>query len=80
MERVIGANIAADSLSSRGNILWFKDEEGGCDLVTNKKYCYLKMFQNPVGAAEGCDLLALFLKDKIKRSQPSAAPTGEWWA
>jgi hypothetical protein len=26
-----------------------------------------------VGAAEGCDLLILFLK--IKRSQPSAAPT-----
>jgi hypothetical protein len=59
MERVIGANIAADSLSSRGNILWFKDEEGGCDLVTNKKYYYLKMFQNPVGAAEGFDLLIL---------------------
>jgi hypothetical protein len=27
----------------------------------------------PVGAAEGCDLLILLLK--IKRSQPSAAPT-----
>jgi hypothetical protein len=32
---------------------------------------------NPVGAAEGCDLLILFLKIKVKRSQPSAAPTGE---
>ena len=30
----------------------------------------------PVGAAEGCDLLMLILKNKIKRSQPSAAPTG----
>jgi hypothetical protein len=28
-----------------------------------------------VGAAEGCELLMLFFKDKIKRSQPSAAPT-----
>ncbi|CAI8870806.1 hypothetical protein EMIT0196MI5_20273 [Pseudomonas sp. IT-196MI5] len=28
---------------------------------------------NPVGAAEGCDLL--ILKVKVKRSQPSAAPT-----
>ncbi|WP_126359746.1 hypothetical protein [Pseudomonas fluorescens] len=30
----------------------------------------------PVGAAAGCDLLMLFLQIKIKRSQPSAAPTG----
>ncbi|UVK87088.1 hypothetical protein LOY52_19780 [Pseudomonas sp. B21-051] len=32
---------------------------------------------SPVGAAEGCDLLILFfkIKIKIKRSQPSAAPT-----
>ncbi|MBK5533339.1 hypothetical protein JFT91_12115 [Pseudomonas sp. TH08] len=30
-----------------------------------------------VGAAEGCDLLILILKNKIKRSQPSAAPTGD---
>jgi hypothetical protein len=29
--------------------------------------------QTPVGAAEGCDLL--ILPFKIKRSQPSAAPT-----
>jgi hypothetical protein len=31
-----------------------------------------------VGAAEGCDLLILFFggSEKIKRSQPSAAPTG----
>jgi hypothetical protein len=28
-----------------------------------------------VGAAEGCDLLILFLKTNVKRSQPSAAPT-----
>ncbi|MCU7218387.1 hypothetical protein, partial [Pseudomonas sp. VE 196-7] len=32
----------------------------------------------PVGAAEGCDLLILILKNKIKRSQPSAAPTGQF--
>jgi hypothetical protein len=31
---------------------------------------------NVVGAAEGCDLLILTFKNKIKRSQPSAAPTG----
>jgi hypothetical protein len=28
-----------------------------------------------VGAAEGCDLLILIFRLKIKRSQPSAAPT-----
>jgi len=33
------------------------------------------MYAMPVGAAEGCDLLTLFFKIKIKRSQPSAAPT-----
>jgi hypothetical protein len=38
--------------------------------------------QSRVGAAEGCDLLILFLifiglsNAKVKRSQPSAAPTG----
>jgi hypothetical protein len=32
--------------------------------------------QNPVGAAEGRDLLILLVKNKIKRSQPPAAPTG----
>ncbi|WP_282359239.1 hypothetical protein, partial [Pseudomonas sp. PS01303] len=31
---------------------------------------------SPVVAAEGCDLLILFFKINIKRSQPSAAPTG----
>jgi hypothetical protein len=35
----------------------------------------------PVGAAEGCDLLILIFVAlegaKIKRSQPSAAPTGD---
>ncbi|CAI8727177.1 hypothetical protein EMIT0232MI5_110263 [Pseudomonas sp. IT-232MI5] len=31
--------------------------------------------KSPVGAAEGCDLLILIFKSKIKRSQPSAAPT-----
>ncbi|EJN22667.1 hypothetical protein PMI36_03025 [Pseudomonas sp. GM79] len=29
-----------------------------------------------VGAAEGCDLLILSFKNKVKRSQPAAAPTG----
>ncbi|CAI8984444.1 hypothetical protein EMIT0P395_80132 [Pseudomonas sp. IT-P395] len=29
----------------------------------------------PVGAAEGCDLLIWLLKHEVKRSQPSAAPT-----
>jgi hypothetical protein len=29
-----------------------------------------------VGAAEGCDLLIFVFTIKIKRSQPSAAPTG----
>jgi hypothetical protein len=36
--------------------------------------------QTPVGAAEGCDLLILLFSDpekiKIKKSPPSAAPTG----
>jgi len=37
--------------------------------------------RTPVGAAEGCDLLIFVLAggeklQKIKRSQPSAAPTG----
>ncbi|MDI3396361.1 hypothetical protein QLG10_28415, partial [Pseudomonas sp. V98_8] len=32
-------------------------------------------FLAPVGAAEGCDLLILVFK--IKRSQPSAAPTDQ---
>jgi hypothetical protein len=31
-----------------------------------------------VGAAEGCDLLIFFHTSKIKRSQPSAAPTQEY--
>jgi len=35
-----------------------------------------RVFTPPVGAAEGCDLLTLIVKNKIKRSQPSAAPTG----
>jgi hypothetical protein len=33
--------------------------------------------QTLVGAAEGCDLLILLLKIKVKRSQPSAAPAVE---
>jgi len=33
------------------------------------------MTNSPVGAAAGCDLLILFFKIKIKRSQPAAAPT-----
>ena len=37
----------------------------------------LTRYSSPsVGAAAGCDLLILLLKIKIKRSQPSAAPTG----
>jgi len=40
----MGANIAADSLSSREKIRWFKDEVQAGDLVTNKKYYYLEMF------------------------------------
>jgi hypothetical protein len=34
-----------------------------------------KETQTHVEAAEGCDLLILLLNNKIKRSQPSAAPT-----
>jgi hypothetical protein len=37
------------------------------------------MKHTPVGAAEGCDLLILIFKNQIKRSQPSAAPTGVLW-
>ncbi|MBB6157271.1 MULTISPECIES: GPO family capsid scaffolding protein [Pseudomonas] len=40
----MGANIAADSLSSREKIHWFKDETQHDDLVTNKKYYYLEIF------------------------------------
>ncbi len=36
----------------------------------------IRFTENPVGAAEGCDLLTLIFKNKIKRSQPAAAPTG----
>ncbi|WP_206662987.1 hypothetical protein, partial [Pseudomonas sp. Sample_9] len=38
----------------------------------------LQRTNDPVGAAEGCDLLILILilKSMIKSSQPSAAPTG----
>jgi hypothetical protein len=32
----------------------------------------------PVGAAEGCDLLILSFENRIKGSQPSAAPTGDF--
>jgi hypothetical protein len=44
MERVMGANIAADSLSLREKFRLFKDEGWGRDLVSNEKYCYLKSF------------------------------------
>jgi hypothetical protein len=37
-------HIAADSLSPRGIIHWFKDEVQTGDLVTNEKYYYLEMF------------------------------------
>jgi hypothetical protein len=37
------------------------------------------MKHTPVGAAAGCDLLILIFKNQIKRSQPSAAPTGVLW-
>jgi hypothetical protein len=45
MERVMGANIAADSLSLREKFRLFKDEGEGGDLVSNEKYCYLQVFQ-----------------------------------
>ncbi|MGP6419731.1 hypothetical protein ACTZGP_13230 [Pseudomonas putida] len=48
----MGANIAADSLSSREKIRWFKDEVQAGDLVTNKKYCYLEMFPDFAEAGE----------------------------
>jgi hypothetical protein len=35
----------------------------------------LRYHSSHVGAAEGCDLLIFVFKIKIKRSQPSAAPT-----
>jgi hypothetical protein len=41
MERVIGANIAADSLSSMEKFRLFKDEGGQRDLVINENNCYL---------------------------------------
>ncbi|UVK86002.1 hypothetical protein LOY52_13945 [Pseudomonas sp. B21-051] len=40
----MGANIAADSLSSREKIRWFRDEVQPGDLATNEKYYYLELF------------------------------------
>jgi hypothetical protein len=54
MERVMGANIAADSLSSREKIRWFKDEVQPGDLVSNEKYYYLEMFPGIACQAESC--------------------------
>ncbi|MFJ2280281.1 hypothetical protein ACIOUG_03995 [Pseudomonas sp. NPDC087803] len=48
----MGANIAADSLSSRGKIHWFKDEVQPGDLVTNEKYYYLEMFPGSADRGE----------------------------
>ncbi|WP_047602275.1 hypothetical protein [Pseudomonas sp. RIT288] len=48
----MGANIAADSLSSREKIHWFKDEVQPGDLVTNKKYYYLDMFPDSADLRE----------------------------
>jgi hypothetical protein len=41
MERVIGANIAADSLSSREKFRLLKDEGEGGDLAINENNYYL---------------------------------------
>ncbi|MBN3967349.1 hypothetical protein IMW75_18975 [Pseudomonas gregormendelii] len=49
----------------------------GCDLLILFLERDQKTALHPVGAAEGCDLLILFFQIKIKRSQPSAAPTGD---
>ncbi|MDX9669241.1 MULTISPECIES: hypothetical protein [unclassified Pseudomonas] len=48
----MGANIAADSLSSREKIRWFKDEVQPGDLVSNEKYYYLEMFPGIACQAE----------------------------
>ncbi|WP_440974768.1 hypothetical protein [Pseudomonas koreensis] len=48
----MGANIAADSLSSREKIRWFKDEGQRGDLVTSEKYCYLEMCRRIAYPAE----------------------------
>ncbi|PAW49335.1 hypothetical protein CKQ80_00595 [Pseudomonas moraviensis] len=48
----MGANIAADSLSSREKIRWFKDEVQPDDLVSNKKYYYLEKFPDFAEAGE----------------------------
>jgi len=55
------------SMSSRSRSSW-SGRSAGCN-----RGCQV----NPtlVGAAEGCDLLILLFKIKIKGSQPSAAPT-----
>jgi hypothetical protein len=50
-----------------------------CIVISLKKHkppCGACLKRAPVGAAEGCDLLLLPFKNKIKRSQPAAAPTG----
>ncbi|MFJ5255033.1 hypothetical protein ACIP8I_07520 [Pseudomonas sp. NPDC088414] len=48
----MGANIAADSLSSREKIRWFRDEVQPGDLVTNEKYYYLEIFPEITGPRE----------------------------
>jgi hypothetical protein len=53
--------------ASFGAIPATKDDSLPTDLFTSTRF--------NTGAAEGCDLLMLFFKSKIKRSQPSAAPT-----
>ncbi|WP_212760564.1 hypothetical protein, partial [Pseudomonas fluorescens] len=54
------------------------DDQSGADPMTPTSP--LDLENGPVGAAEGCDLLILLFdgpkRPKIKRSQPSAAPTG----
>src|SRR5690349_4581611 len=48
------------------------------EIRTSIKRCQrLFPIPHPVGAAEGCDLLILIFKNKIKRSQHAAAPTQE---
>ncbi|WP_025109957.1 hypothetical protein [Pseudomonas sp. H1h] len=48
----MGANIAADSLSSREKIRWFRDEVQLGDLVTNEKYYYLERLSDLAAQGE----------------------------
>jgi hypothetical protein len=45
-------------------------------MTFDRRFGIPRIYEFPVGAAEGCDLLTLMFESKIKGSQPASAPTG----